>query len=46
MTKSKLVAYTNGFKFVENKKQAIQYLVEKKLAFGWFNGEFITNDTI
>jgi hypothetical protein len=43
---SKLVAYTNGFKFVNTKDEAIQYLVDNNLGFGWFNGEFITNPTI
>ena len=44
MEKSKAVAYTNGFKFVDNKEQAINYLKENNLSFGWFNGEFIHID--
>jgi hypothetical protein len=42
--KSKLVAYSNGFTFVKTKAQAIEELKKKKLAFGWFNGEFITTE--
>jgi hypothetical protein len=41
---SKLVAYSNGFTFVNSKDQAIDELKKKGLAFGWFNGEFITVD--
>ena len=42
MEKGKVVAYTNGFKFVDNKEGAIQYLRDNNLGFGWFQGEFIT----
>lgn len=46
MQKSKLVAYTNGFTFVKTKQDAINELKKKNLAFGWFNGEFITVEKI
>lgn len=42
MQKSKLVAYKNGFTFVEDKNQAIAELKKRNLAFGFYNGEFIT----
>lgn len=41
--KNTLVAYTNGFKIVNSKEEAKQYLRDRGLGFGWFCGEFITS---